>query len=209
MACGAQGLTIAGGFHPSGGDGAPKDCKTILMLGPLEPGFWPRITASPEFAAPNPVDRWSERIIRGLAATLDATALFPFGGPPYQPFVGWALKTGRVWTSPISLMVHDSMGLLLSFRGALALDRFIELPVTPTVSPCEICIQKPCQNACPVNALTISGYDVDTCRQYLGNKGQETCLSAGCLARRCCPVSQKYGRLAEQSAHHMRAFQKG
>lgn len=208
-ACHRQGLDIAGGFHPQAQDNAPTGCKTLLLLAPHEPGFWQRITASPEFDAPDPVDRWSDRVIGALAGDLGATAVFPFGGPPYQPFVSWALRTGRVWASPVNLMVHDRMGLLLSFRGALAFERDIVLPPAPAASPCAGCVDKPCMTACPAGALRAATYDLDACHGYLGNAGRETCLSAGCLARRSCPVSRSYGRLAEQSAHHMRAFHKG
>ena len=205
----ALGLSIAGGFHPGPDDGAPTGIKTLLLLGPHEPGFWQRITDSPEFGAPDPVDRWSTRVVTALAADLGATALFPFGGPPYQPFVTWALKTGRVWSSPVQLMVHDRMGLFLSFRGALAFSTHLDLPETPDLSPCETCRDQPCRTACPPRALTPEAYDLEACHGWLNAKGRNTCMTGGCLVRRSCPISQNYGRLEEQSAHHMRAFHKG
>lgn len=207
--CRADGLGIAGAFHPHPSDAVPTGCKTLVMLGPAEPGFWRRITASPEFSAADPVDQWSQRVIGDLAQRCGATPLFPFGPPPYQPFVAWALRTGRVWSSPIGLMVHDRMGLFLSFRGALAFEDRIALPAVKQASPCDTCAGKPCQTACPVKALTKDGYDLAACHDYLDGAGQNICLSGGCLVRRSCPLSQKYGRLAEQSAHHMRAFHKG
>jgi len=208
-ACARQGLAIVGAFHPGADDLPPVGCQTLVLLGPDEPGFWQRIKDSPEFGRPNPVDHWSERVIGELAASLSANAVFPFGGPPYEPFVRWALKTGRIWSSPVSLMVHDRMGLMLSMRGALAFGSRIALPDTVAVNPCETCADKPCQTACPVTALGPQGYDTAACHAYLEDDGRSSCLFAGCLVRRSCPVSQNYGRLAEQSAHHMRAFHKG
>ncbi len=207
--CAAEGLAIVAAFHPGSGDSAPPGCQTLILLGPDEPGFWQRLKNSAEYRAANPVDRWSERVIGALAARIGAEVLFPFGGPPYQPFIKWALASGQVWQSPVTLLVHSEMGLMVSFRGALALKTRIDLPAPANGAPCATCTAKPCLNACPAAALSDTGYDVAACHSYLDGAGRETCLSGGCLARRSCPVSQTYGRLREQSAHHMRAFHKG
>ena len=83
--------------------------------------FWDILTTAPEFSAPDhPVDRWSARVITALAEQVRARAIFPFGGPPYAPFPDWARRSGRAWNSPVGMLVHDTAGLLLSYRGALA-----------------------------------------------------------------------------------------
>ncbi|MEL6103221.1 MAG: ferredoxin, partial [Pseudomonadota bacterium] len=59
-------LTILGGFHPTPSDDVPEGFQTLLLLGPDEAaGFWAHVTGGPEFAdgAPDPVDRWSRRVI--------------------------------------------------------------------------------------------------------------------------------------------------
>jgi hypothetical protein len=89
-------LTILGGFHPEPDEpGLLAGTQTLLLLGPREPGFWPHLTQQPEWGTdPDPVDRWSRRVIGGIACDLGAKALFPFGGPPYHPFYQWALRSG-------------------------------------------------------------------------------------------------------------------
>jgi hypothetical protein len=206
--CRNAGLDIVAAFHPTPADLPPEDCKTLILLGPLEPGFWARITASPEYSAPDPVDHWSSRVITSLARDVGATALFPFGGPPYQPFIRWALASGHVWQSPVSLMVHGRAGLMISFRGALAFTQRLALPIQPN-PPCPDCTDKPCLTACPTNALSDEGYNLTACHGWLDRDEGKSCLTGGCLVRRACPISQTYGRLNEQSAHHMRAFHKG
>jgi len=193
------------GLHPAPGDGAPEGTQTLLLLGPAEPGFWAHLTASPEWqdGTPDPVDRWSRRVIGRLACDLGAKAVFPFGGPPYAPFQRWAKATGRAWESPVRLLVHDLAGLMVSYRGTLALKSHLNLPA-PSPRPCDTCAA-PCLTACPANALTVAGYDVPACHGWLDTDGAE-CLSGGCLVRRACPVSQTYGRVATQSAYHMRQF---
>ncbi len=201
-------LFVSGAFHPRAGDGAPENCGTLVLLSPAEPGFWPHVTAAPEFAdkSPNPLDRWSARVIGALARQFAATPLFPFTGPPWPPFFDWALKTGESFRSPVSLLVHHRMGLLASYRGALALDAVLALPMPPS-NPCMGC-PAPCASACPTTALGRSGYNVAACHDFLETALGEDCLSLGCGVRRACPLSAAYGRLPQQSAWHMRQFHK-
>jgi epoxyqueuosine reductase len=201
-------LKLLGGFAVAKGEaGFPAGTGTILLLGPAEPGFWLHMTAQPEWdGQPDPVDRWSRRVIGRIACDLGAKALFPFGGPPYHPFYQWALRTGRVWESPVRLLVHSDQGLMVSFRGALALKEAVPVP-PPTDRPCDSC-PAPCLTACPAGALTGEGYDLPACHAFLDRPEGEDCMTGGCLVRRACPVSQSYARLPEQSAYHMRQFHK-
>lgn len=197
-------LDILGGFAVLTGDeGLPRGTRTLILLGPKEPGFWPHLQSQPEWGGADPVDRWSRRVIGRLACDLGAKALFPFGVKPALPFYQWALRSGRCWESPLRLLVHDTQGLMVSFRGALALREALEVP--SGTKPCDDC-PKPCLTACPAGALGAGGYDVPRCQDWLGTKGAE-CLANGCNARRACPVSLCYARMPEQSAYHMRQFQ--
>jgi epoxyqueuosine reductase len=198
-------LEVLGGFAVAEGeDGFPAGTRTLVLLGPQEPGFWPHLQVQPEWGGPDPVDRWSRRVIGRIACDLGAKALFPFGGPPYHPFYKWALRTGRVWDSPVRLLVHSGQGLMVSFRGALALKEVVDVP--PAVPrPCDGCAA-PCLTACPAGALTGAGYDVPACHAWLNKAEGAACLTGGCHVRRACPVSQSYARLPEQSAYHMGQF---
>ena len=200
----AHQLEVLGGFHAQDDSTLPPGTRTLLMIGPKEPGFWPHLTAQAEWdGGPDPVDRWSRRVIGGIACKLGAKALFPFGGPPYHPFYQWALRTGRVWDSPVRLLMQATQGLMVSFRGALALPDVVAVP-PPAAKPCVTCA-KPCLTACPADALGVEGYDVPACRDWLA-KGTRDCMTGGCLVRRACPVSATYARMAEQSAYHMGQF---
>lgn len=207
--CAPHNLMVMGGFATEPGDDLPAGTRTLLLIGPAEPGYWAHLTAQPEWldGAPDPVDRWSRRVIGRMACDLRAKALFPFGGPPYRPFYQWALRSGRAWDSPVRLLVHDQAGLWTSYRGALALKQAVALP-DPAVRPCEICADKPCLSACPTGALTGAGYDVPRCHAFLDTPEGTDCLTGGCLVRRACPRSQSHGRVREQSAYHMRQFHK-
>jgi hypothetical protein len=207
VAAGARpvGLAPLGAFHPGPGDGAPDGCRTLVLLGPDGPDFWPLFAASPECrdGAPDPLDRWSERVVGALAAAVGARALFPFGGPPWQPFTAWARRSGEAWESPIGLLVHARVGLLLSYRGALALPVRLALP-PPVPRPCDAC-PAPCLAACPVGALAGGPYDLGACHAYLDTIPGRDCLDRGCAVRRACPVGRGL-RPEAQSAFHMAAF---
>ena len=199
---GAEHLAVMGVVQ----DDLPEEVATLVLLGPLEPGFWPAFTASPEYRddTPHPLDRWSLRVITGMAERLDATPFFPFGGPPYQPFIAWAKASGRAHSSPVGLLVHDTAGLMISYRGALGFAERIEAPAPPP-NPCETCQTRPCLTACPVDAFASGKYDVAACKADLDRPGND-CMTRGCAVRRACPVSRDYGRLEAQSSFHMRAF---
>ena len=203
----ARHLRVLGAFHPDADDTVPAGTETLVMLGPDEPGFWPALQQAPEGQdrQPNPVDRWSTRVITDWADDIGATALFPFGGEPYHPFFTWATRTGRIHASPILLLVHDVAGLFVSFRGALALPTRLDIPAPPP-NPCDTCTTKPCLHSCPVDALGPAGYDVPLCKSHILSEDRGNCMGQGCAARRACPVSKSFGRLPAQSAHHMRSF---
>ncbi len=203
-AAGRDALEVLGLCHTTEDDGLGRG--TIVLFGPREPGFWAHVQRSVEFrdGAPDPMDRWSTRVLTGLAGAFGARALFPFGTPP-RPFIGWALRSGRAWVSPVGLLVHDVAGLLVSYRGALLLDDVLALPETPA-RPCDACEGKPCLTACPVGALSGDGYDLAACHAFLDTTAGTSCMSGGCKVRRACPVSQSYPRDTEQSAFHMAAF---
>ena len=176
----------------------PDDGRTITLIGPDEPHFWSIFTSSPEYldGAPDPMDRWSLRVIGEVAKALDAEALFPFGGPPYAPFYSWAVASGRFWPSPIGFLVHEDAGLFASFRGAIRWDKPAEAGLAP--QPCTTC-SAPCKTACPVDAFA-NGYDVTACKAHVSSPAGADCRKNGCLARRACPVG------AERRLHPHRGF---
>lgn len=179
----------------------------LILIG-ADQGIWPAFTASPEYndGAPDPLDRWSKRLIRALAAPFEAQTFFPSDGPPFAPFIRWAQESGRFWQSPVGMLIHDQAGLMISIRGAVLLPEAPRLPPTKLVSPCNGCAQ-PCRNACPVDALSHeTGYQVDKCKAYLDTAAGQDCMTQGCRARRACPVSQSFDRDPAQSAFHMSAF---
>lgn len=188
-------------------DFCPPDARALVLIGPAGGSlWWDRIKAAPEWqdGAPDPMDRWSKRVLGGLAERFGGAALFPSDGPPWPPFFRWAQDSGRIWQSPVGMLVHADQGLWVSFRGALALPFAVSLPRAP--NPCETCPGQPCRTACPVSALSPRAYDTARCHAHLDRPEGRDCLTDGCRARRACPAGIGHARLAEQSAYHMSRF---
>lgn len=194
------GLTLLGGFHPLPTDQDLQGIKTLVLIGPDPDSFWSRLTAAPQIRAQDPVDSYSRITLTAWAEDLGASALFPFG-TPLRPFVSWALRSGQCHISPVGFLVHNTNGLMVSFRGALGLAERIDVPAAGP-APCLSCADQPCQSACPVNVLA-QGYDTAACHRHLETP-QNVCLARGCAVRRACPLSPP--RPDAQSAHHMRYF---
>ncbi len=200
-----HGLDVYGAFHPNADDFS--SAASLVLLGPSAQ-FWTVFSASDIYqdSLPDPIDRWSTKIISTIAIDLDARPIFPFGGPPYAPFFSWAKASGRAWDSPVGMLVHDLTGLMVSYRGVLAFDDRLNLPTQTFEKPCNTCSDKPCLTACPVDALAPDGYDVPKCHAYMDTNAGNTCLTKGCLVRRACPASVGANRVPAQSALHMAAF---
>ena len=203
------GLLVYGALHPRLSAPQTLSGGTLILLG-TDSAFWPTFSESVEAkdTQRDPVDRWSRRIIDQLAANLGATSYYPFGGPPHAPFFSWALATKRAFSSPTMLLVHDTVGMMVSLRGALHFADEFDLPLPPlSQSPCETCIDQPCANTCPVGAMNTSGnYGLQNCYDFLDTVDGQSCMTQGCLARLSCPLSQKSGRDPAQTSHHMRYF---
>ncbi|APG45880.1 ferredoxin [Phaeobacter porticola] len=197
------------GAHSGAYPGMDTSGGTLILLG-TGASYWAQFTASAEYldTAPNPVDRWSSRVIGDLAYRLGATPYYPFTGPPYAPFVAWALASGRSFTSPSQMLVHDHYGMMISYRGALYFAYDIDLPTPPLAqAPCLSCADQPCLTTCPAEALENGGpYKLAACHDHLDTTAGTSCLSYGCRARCACPLSTGANRTPAQSAHHMRYF---
>ena len=214
LAVEAEGLASRGGFHVVADDAVPPfadgaSAATLVLVGNTGPGMWTAFSASEEAAdgAPDALDRWSRRVVSRLVDTLGGAAHFPFGGPPWLPFIRWAQRAGPVHPSPIGPLVHPDFGLWHAYRGAIAFREHLNLPPRDDrTSPCESCPDRPCLSSCPVGAFSATGYDVDGCVAHIAGRSGAACLGAGCLARHACPVGRDAAYSAPQAAFHMRAF---
>ena len=209
----ARSLVPRGAFHPRADDAVPPMADgaavgTLVLVGVVGDSCWEAFQSAAEFRqAPDPLDRWSRRVLTELASELGAETLFPFGGPPFLPFIRWAQRAEAVYPSPIGPLIHPDYGLWHAYRGALAFAEIFDPPPRDARGrPCDSCADKPCLNTCPVDAFSADGYDVPSCIEHVSGGRGGACRSGGCLARRACPVGVTYQYAADQMRFHMEAF---
>lgn len=211
----ASGLTVRGAFHPHPGE---FDAGTVVLLGFIGAGTGTSAGADPwrvfqgsseaRDGAPHPLDRWSRRVIAGLAQALGAQDFYPSGAPaPPAPFQRLARRCEPVHPSPIGLLIHERFGLWHAYRGGLSLRERLALPPVETRgTPCDRCADRPCLSSCPVQAFREGSFDLEACVRHVRSEAGTDCRENGCRARRACPVGPQFRYRPEQARFHMRAF---
>ena len=207
------GLAVRGAFHPKPGEFdrqlAGMFAATIVLLGFTGSEQWEHFQHSPEAndGSPDPLDRWSRRVIGTLAGEFEASDVYPQGENHQLPFQRLASRSEPVHQSPIGLLIHPSWGLWHAYRGAIVFARRIDIPdFEPSMHPCEGCAAKPCLSTCPVGAFHPGSFDVQACTDHLHSAAGSACREGGCLARRSCPVGNEFRYTEEHMRFHMRAF---
>jgi hypothetical protein len=211
----AAGFAARGGFRPVVEDAVPELAGSppaaVVLLGFTPDTGWGAFAeARTHSRAGLSLDEYTLQAVSLLARSLDAFALFPFEGPPWQPFQRWARRAEPVHVSPLGLLIHPCYGLWHSYRAALLFTRpLAALPPVPTrPSPCTDC-PRPCLAACPVRAYCGDGLDAGRCRAHLAGASGAACFDAGCLARAACPVGREPGYPGDQRRFHLEAFCSG
>jgi hypothetical protein len=212
-----HGLVMLAVLDGTGIEGLPapgNESKTrqLLLVGNAGSSVWPAFTESPEYGddLPDSLDRWSRRIAEQIAGRIGGTAIFPWEGPPYPPFLAWAGLGERVFSSPLSMFIHSEYGLWHAYRFALVLPGRHAGPegVQSSASPCLSCTSQPCLDACPVDAFDGKTYAVHQCIDFLQADPHSACRQQGCGARRACPVGKSFTYLPDHARFHMDAFVK-
>lgn len=210
------GFRLLGGFAATPADHLPdiadgRPARALTLVGSLSDELFTPFRESPEAEddRPDPLDRYTRRVLGGIARKLGHGIVFPFEGPPYFPFQRWALRTGGFSPSPMGVLAHHAFGPWIGLRAALLSPEPVAAPDAAEPGPCGSCLEKPCISACPAGALTDAlppaSYDVPRCLAHLRAVPDAACRR-GCLARRACPFGRDHAQSAEVAALHMAAF---
>ena len=184
--------------------------RQAILVGNIGSRIWLHFSQSAEYqdSEPDPLNRYTARILGGVARAQEIEAIFPFD-EPYWPFQRFAASALGVQSSPLGMQIHPEFGLWYGLRGAFILPEDTELvgdvdgvSVAQT-HPCDTCVDKPCLNTCPVSAFTINGYNTEACYGHLDRGEDPDCRSLGCLARDACPVGKEYRYEPQHIRFHM------
>lgn len=208
-------VVFRGGFAVTQADKVPEHsdgeaANTLLLFGQAGQELWPSFSQSPEYndGEPHPMDRWSERVGRNIADSLNGQLLLPFGGPEHHPFLSWAIKAESLTSSRLGMLMHPVHGLWHAYRFAISLKESVsdlgEPPEPKDV--CASCADEPCLSSCPVNAFDGKTYDVQACAAHLRGHPGGQCLMQGCMARDACPEGLPSRYASEQRKFHMKQF---
>lgn len=104
--------------------------------------------------------------------------------------IGALLGWGQV--SPLGVGISGEYGLWFAYRSAFL--THVALPVsenTPPLSPCDVCVDKPCISHCPAAAVSVdNAFDISACFNFR-LRDHSPCLDR-CVARMACPVGVQY-----------------
>jgi len=180
----------------------PHTIQSVLIIGHAGSEFWPHFRASEEYAdgMPDPLDRWSRRVIQATAP--DMAFVSPNDGPPYAPL--HALSAGgSLFPSPLGMMAHGEFGLWTAVRGLLLSKD--ALPASPAADLPPASVFDQCFAACPVSAFSETGYDAVACAQHLIADPEVACWG-GCLARKACTLGASHAYDPSHAKFYMDAF---
>jgi ferredoxin len=208
----ASGLSVLGWFAMFKGPDRLQG-KTAVLIGNRGGAMWQAYQTSEiaQEGVDNALDRWTNTVIAPIARANKAAAFYPFLNEEnpdiHWPFQQWARAAIGLQQSPLGLLIDPQYGLWQAFRAVLVFDEVVDLPVLQDGDhPCDQCKDKPCLTICPVDAVTLSGFDVAGCRKHLASPAGSPCINKGCIARNACPVGLEFAYGDEQQAFHMRAL---
>lgn len=169
---------------------------SLVLLGNGGRVFWDALERF-GLDKPNPIDRFSvyltQQLMDQLVSMPQASAeqnllLYPqtdYLIPLQQlgEIIGWGTP------SPIGNSISAEFGLWFAFRSAFLTT--VALPPTqakPRPSPCESCVDKPCQAVCPAQAVFESAtqFKLNACIDY--RLQPNAMCQSRCMARQACPI---------------------
>lgn len=154
----------------------------------------------PLSAEDHPIDQFSIEQIKKIDP--EARILFPHPqwNIPLQR-IGRFLNLSR--PSLLGLDINDEYGLWFAFRGAFLSSLKLETKTRASFeSPCLSCQDRPCQSACPAQAVAAdSPFLLKQCADYRLS-ANSNCQDR-CLARLACPYQKDKQYKMEQLNYHM------
>jgi len=184
------------------------NCQSAIVFANGGTQFWEcfveDIRANPEHFTEHqhPVDDFVLRCIESVDSVPNHTRRWITCSEDSDVFLDFRVLAERVGLghqSPVGLLIHPEYGLWVSMRMVLLTTEHLSHTVLSTVSPCTGCETKPCINACPAGAVSISGWSVQKCASF---HRESTVCEGVCYSRMRCPVGSQYRHSKLQHLYH-------
>jgi hypothetical protein len=154
----------------------------------------------------DPVDHYSSTITRQFIEDYlhNPPILWLYPNSPYLiPLQQLGQLAGWSTPSPLGQGINPVYGVWFAYRTAFLTTK--ELPLSSSsgasqIDLCEYCIDKPCIQACPVEAVRSHYFDVDKCVKH--RLEPHSVCADRCLARMACPFFPEHKYSLEQIQYH-------
>ena len=197
----------ARGIRPAAAGGAARNHHPPRLYRKRAMGGIPK-SAEASDGLPDPLDRWSQRVIGSIASELPRWPSIQADPLPRYPFKGLrpAANLCTEVRSVCSSIHSGGSGTPIAAHSFVLPDR-ISLPrLAPAASPCSACATQPCLSSCPVQAFRSGSFHLELCLDHVLSAAGSECRERGCRARRACPVGADYRYIEAQARFHMLAF---
>ncbi len=180
-------------------------CGSVLIVGNGGRDLWPQFERAPEFTLRrNPLDRYTERILRESVGHSDAAIGFSLytdkRNDAYLPLIALAHAAGLGVPSRLGVLVHPKFGPWIALRSVIYLKDSMTIQPAAAFDPCPTCAA-PCQTQCHGQAVGPITVDIERCFR---TKILNVACRAACDARTACVVGPEHAYSTTQIAHHSR-----
>jgi hypothetical protein len=180
-------------------------CRGVVVVGNAGRTLWPRFEAAPESKLrSNPLDRYTERVLREVAACCDPPARFALYTErrqgQYLPLVALAERAGFGAPGRVGVLLHPEYGPWVSIRGVLYLGFEVPFREPAAFDPCRGC-PAPCASSCHGGVIGERSFDFARC--FRTKITHRACRTA-CDARSACVLGPEHAFTTEQIEHHSR-----
>ncbi len=177
----------------------------LVLIGSAGPSLWDKLREY-GYATDHPIDRFSlamgKQFLQEHLNIHEWLTIFP--AATHLPLQQLGALAGWSHVSPLGLGIHARYGTWFAYRAAFLVREPIPITeVETSTSPCDGCLDKPCINACPVDAVRAGNtLNLEHC---MNHRLQEASVCATrCLSRLACPVGRQYRYTEEQLTYHGR-----
>ena len=176
--------------------------STVILFAHGGPNVWSAMKASGT-GGNDPMDTYSSQVATEYARKFlngESKLLYPFGETFDLRRLG--KLAGWCFPSPLGIDIHPTYGLWFAYRALLVVEQRLEPSEREEFdSPCEQCLDRPCQSACPAGAVgDIDAFNLTNCVTF--RRQEQSPCNYRCLARLSCPVGSEYRYSKEQLNYH-------